>query len=246
MSAALQRSEYDVVVIGAGVIGLACAWRIAERGLSVLRARARASRASGASGVAAGMLAPVTEAEWGARPLLDLNLESRRGAGPRSPTSSRARRHCDRLPPQWRAGRRRRPRRRRGAAPAPRVPGVAGARRRVAGGPRSAPARARAVAARRRSHPRTSRGAGRPARADRRAAPRCAERAASSSAASRDGAERRRRRHRPRARARGAVVVAAGAWSAELADGRSAGPPGEGPDPAAAPRGRAGRRWPIA
>ncbi len=31
---------------------------------------------AGASGVAAGMLAPVTEAEWGAQALLDLNLDS--------------------------------------------------------------------------------------------------------------------------------------------------------------------------
>ena len=35
MGAAPSRTRYDVVVVGAGVIGLACAWRIAERGLSV-------------------------------------------------------------------------------------------------------------------------------------------------------------------------------------------------------------------
>jgi glycine oxidase len=76
MGAAPKESQYDVVVVGAGVIGLACAWRIAERGLSVCVLERSDSPGAGASGVAAGMLAPVTEAEWGARALLDLNLES--------------------------------------------------------------------------------------------------------------------------------------------------------------------------
>jgi len=76
MGAAPQSQSYDVVVVGAGVIGLACAWRIAQRGLSVCVLERAAAPGSEASGVAAGMLAPVTEAEWGARPLLDLNLES--------------------------------------------------------------------------------------------------------------------------------------------------------------------------
>ena len=70
-----HRSSYDVIVVGAGVIGLACAWRIAERGLSVCVLE-RDVPGSGASGVAAGMLAPVTEAEWGAEALLALNLNS--------------------------------------------------------------------------------------------------------------------------------------------------------------------------
>lgn len=70
-----DRKGYDVIVVGAGVIGLACAWRIAERGLSVCVLE-RDEPGAGASGVAAGMLAPVTEAEWGARALLDLNLDS--------------------------------------------------------------------------------------------------------------------------------------------------------------------------
>jgi glycine oxidase len=68
-----QKSEYDVVVVGAGVIGLACAWRAAQRGLSVLVLE-RDEPGSGASGVAAGMLAPVTEAEFGEEALLALNL----------------------------------------------------------------------------------------------------------------------------------------------------------------------------
>ena len=65
--------EHDVVVVGAGVIGLACAWRAAQRGLSVL-VLDRDAPGAGASGVAAGMLAPVTEAEFGEEALLALNL----------------------------------------------------------------------------------------------------------------------------------------------------------------------------
>ena len=77
MGAAPSRSSYDAIVVGAGAIGLACAWRIAARGLSVCVLE-RDVPGAGASGVAAGMLAPVTEAEWGAGALLDLNLESAR------------------------------------------------------------------------------------------------------------------------------------------------------------------------
>lgn len=71
-----ERSEYDLVVVGAGVIGLACAWRAARAGLSVLVID-RDHPGSGASGVAAGMLAPVTEADFGEEELLALNLEGR-------------------------------------------------------------------------------------------------------------------------------------------------------------------------
>ncbi|MEA2479670.1 MAG: glycine oxidase [Thermoleophilaceae bacterium] len=77
MQAAPERSEYDVVVVGAGVIGLACAWRLAERGLTVCVLE-RDAPGAGASGVAAGMLAPVTEAEFGEGALLDLNLAAAR------------------------------------------------------------------------------------------------------------------------------------------------------------------------
>jgi glycine oxidase len=68
-----QKREYDAIVIGAGLVGLASAWRAAERGLSVL-VLDREGPAAGASSAAAGMLAPVTEAEFGAEPLLRLNL----------------------------------------------------------------------------------------------------------------------------------------------------------------------------
>ena len=69
-----QYTGHDVVVVGAGVIGLACAWRCAQRGLGVLVLEREPEPGAGASGVAAGMLAPVTEAEFGEEALLRLNL----------------------------------------------------------------------------------------------------------------------------------------------------------------------------
>jgi len=68
--------RYDLAVVGAGVIGLACAWRAAQAGLGVVVLE-RDEPGAGASGVAAGMLAPVTEADFGEYELLALNLESR-------------------------------------------------------------------------------------------------------------------------------------------------------------------------
>ena len=65
----------DAVVVGAGVIGLACAWRAAQSGLNV-RVIERSEPGSGASGVAAGMLAPVGEATWGEEALLEAALAS--------------------------------------------------------------------------------------------------------------------------------------------------------------------------
>jgi glycine oxidase len=67
----------DVVVIGGGVIGLAVAWRAAQRGRSVCVIE-RAELGGGASHVAAGMLAPVTEADPGELALLELGLRSAR------------------------------------------------------------------------------------------------------------------------------------------------------------------------
>ena len=72
-----RKSGYDAIVIGAGVIGLACAWRASERGARVCVLE-RDRPAAGASGVAAGMLAPVGEASWGEERLLTLNFESLR------------------------------------------------------------------------------------------------------------------------------------------------------------------------
>ncbi len=61
-----------VVVVGAGVIGLSCAWRLADRGVEVVLLDPEPAR--GASWAAAGMLAPVTELHYGEEPLLALNL----------------------------------------------------------------------------------------------------------------------------------------------------------------------------
>ena len=72
-----QSTRYDAVVIGAGLIGLACAWRAAKRGLSVLVIDRAAAPAAGSSGVAAGMLAPVTEVDFGEESLLRVNLAGR-------------------------------------------------------------------------------------------------------------------------------------------------------------------------
>ena len=69
-------SVHDLIVVGAGIVGLACAWRAAQAAASVLVVE-RAEPGAGASGVAAGMLAPVTEADFGEDELLALNLESR-------------------------------------------------------------------------------------------------------------------------------------------------------------------------
>lgn len=60
----------DVAVAGGGLIGLAVAWRAAQRGLSVTVVDD--APGSGASAAAAGMLAPVTEAAYGEEALLRL------------------------------------------------------------------------------------------------------------------------------------------------------------------------------
>jgi glycine oxidase len=64
----------DVIVVGAGVAGLACAWRAATAGHAVTVADPVPGR--GASWVAGGMLAPVTEAWPGEEELLQLGLDS--------------------------------------------------------------------------------------------------------------------------------------------------------------------------
>ena len=60
----------SVAVVGAGVIGLAVAWRCAQGGLRVTLYDPQPGR--GASRVAAGMLAPVSEAYFGESALTDL------------------------------------------------------------------------------------------------------------------------------------------------------------------------------
>jgi glycine oxidase len=68
-----QSEQHDVAVVGGGVIGLAVAWRAAQRGLSTLVLDAGED---GAWRYAAGMLAPVTELEFGERELLGLGLRA--------------------------------------------------------------------------------------------------------------------------------------------------------------------------
>jgi glycine oxidase len=71
----LGSERYDAVVVGAGAIGLACAWRAAQRGLRVCVLE-RGEPGTGASEVAAGMLVPVTEVDFGEDALLALKLAS--------------------------------------------------------------------------------------------------------------------------------------------------------------------------
>ena len=72
----MTSSSFDVAVAGGGAIGLACAWRAAQRGLTTVVVD---SGDPGAWQVAAGMLAPVTESQFGERELLELNLRGSRG-----------------------------------------------------------------------------------------------------------------------------------------------------------------------
>lgn len=64
----------ELVVVGGGVIGLACAWRAANAGMEVLVIDAGSE--GRASDVAAGMLAPVGEADWNQEPLIRAALLS--------------------------------------------------------------------------------------------------------------------------------------------------------------------------
>ncbi len=68
----------DLAVVGGGVIGLAVAWRARLRGLSVVLLERGAVGGECASVVAAGMLAPVSEVEFGdaGRRVLELGLRS--------------------------------------------------------------------------------------------------------------------------------------------------------------------------
>lgn len=70
-----QPNATDVAVIGAGVIGLSIAWRLAAAGMTVTVFE-RDEVGSGASLAATGMLAAATELEPGGADLLALSLES--------------------------------------------------------------------------------------------------------------------------------------------------------------------------
>ncbi len=71
-----RSTDYDVAVIGGGVIGLSIAWRLRECDLSV--AVVDPAPAAAASHAAAGMLAPVSEVRYGEEHLLALGLASLR------------------------------------------------------------------------------------------------------------------------------------------------------------------------
>ncbi len=64
------------LILGAGIIGLSVAWRATQAGMSVTLVDPSPGR--GASHVAAGMLAPVSEAHWGEELIGRINLESAR------------------------------------------------------------------------------------------------------------------------------------------------------------------------
>jgi glycine oxidase len=72
---AAREHSYDVAVVGGGIVGLAVAWRARARALSVVVLE-RGDFGAGTSRVAAGMLAPVAEADAGERSLLALGLQS--------------------------------------------------------------------------------------------------------------------------------------------------------------------------
>ena len=77
MSTVRGTAAHEAIVVGAGVIGLSAGWRLAQRGIATL-VLDEAEPAGGASGVAAGMLAPVTEADFGEEDMTALNLASLR------------------------------------------------------------------------------------------------------------------------------------------------------------------------
>lgn len=75
-----DRGTHDVVVAGGGVVGLCCAWRLAQGGAEVV-VLDRAAPPAGATRVAAGMLAPIGELAFGEPELLRMTV----AAGERYP-----------------------------------------------------------------------------------------------------------------------------------------------------------------
>src|SRR5581483_1078172 len=71
------QDHLDAVIVGGGTIGLACAWKAARRGLRV-RVVERDEPGAGATHVAAGMLAPVGEANWGEEAMVQMSTASAR------------------------------------------------------------------------------------------------------------------------------------------------------------------------
>ena len=72
-----EKRSFDAIFVGGGVIGLCCAWYAARRGARVAVLE-RGEPGAGATGVAAGMLAPVGELSFGEPDLLEMTLASAR------------------------------------------------------------------------------------------------------------------------------------------------------------------------
>lgn len=70
-----SENSYDAIVAGAGVVGLAIAWELRSQGASVLVVD-RDRPGHGTTGVAAGMLAPTGELDFGEPALLEMNMIS--------------------------------------------------------------------------------------------------------------------------------------------------------------------------
>lgn len=68
-----ERGTYDAVVVGGGVVGLCCAWRLAQAGAETV-VLDRAEPPAGATRVAAGMLAPIGELAFGEPELLRMTI----------------------------------------------------------------------------------------------------------------------------------------------------------------------------
>jgi glycine oxidase len=74
-----SESAVDLAILGGGIVGLSVAWRARARGMSVVVLE-RGELGGGATHVAAGMLAPVAEVEFGqaGRAVLELGMRSAR------------------------------------------------------------------------------------------------------------------------------------------------------------------------
>jgi glycine oxidase len=73
MKVAHSSEPFDAIVVGGGVVGLATGWRLAQRGLRVTILE-RDAPGHGTTHVAAGMLAPIAEADPAEEPLLRLGV----------------------------------------------------------------------------------------------------------------------------------------------------------------------------
>jgi glycine oxidase len=72
-----EKRSFDAIFVGGGVIGLCCAW-YAARGGARVAVLERDEPGAGATGVAAGMLAPVGELSFGEPELLEMTLAAAR------------------------------------------------------------------------------------------------------------------------------------------------------------------------